>query len=353
MSEMEMEFMTQMWTEIQEQPTVLQNCMRVNRETIEEIVDRIKEKHIDTVIIAARGTSDHAAVYAKYIIEIRLGIPVVLAAPSVFTIYGKTLKMKNSLVVAISQSGCAADALEVLKSAKEQDALTVAVTNNVDSPLAREAGFHLFCATGTEISVAATKTFTSEMYLMAQLTACWSGDEDFKERLSDVPRLVSETLERSGLIQQKVERYRFMNDCFVLARGVNYPIALESALKIQETTYVRARAYASSDFYHGPLAMVDEDTPVIIYAPKGESLGDTKGIIHKLKDAGADLLIVSNDPETLALGDCTIDIPDVDNDTITPFMNAVTAQMFALHLALLKGRNPDSPRGLKKITVTR
>jgi glucosamine--fructose-6-phosphate aminotransferase (isomerizing) len=342
-----------MWQEIMEQPKVLRNSMKQNKETIEKIVARLKENDIRHVIIAARGTSDHAAVYAKYVIEIKLGIPVSLAAPSVFTLYNRRLDMRNSLVIGISQSGRAADALEVLKAAREQGAPTIAVTNFEDSPLALESEFHLFCASGLEKSVAATKTFASQIYLLAQLIAFWSGDEVFKKELAEVPDLIEKTFKSAEQIEKVVQRYRFMNECFVLARGINYSIALESALKIQETTYVRAKAYATSDFHHGPFAMIDENMPVIIYAPKGPSLGDIKEMIKKLKSAGADILIVSNDPEMLAMGDSSITIPYVDNDFITPFLNVAVGQMFACDLALLRGLNPDSPRGLTKITITR
>jgi glucosamine--fructose-6-phosphate aminotransferase (isomerizing) len=343
-----------MWLEILEQPKVLENCMNVNRRTIDSIVARLKETDIKNVIIAARGTSDHAAVYAKYLIEIKTGIPVSLAAPSVFTMYNKTVKMSDSLVIGISQSGRAEDVLEVLKSAKSQGAPTVSITNHEDSPLATEAEYHLYCASGLEKSVAATKTFTAQIYLLAQLVAEWSSDEGFKKELSEVPALLAKTFENAGHIQNMVTRFRFMNECFVLARGTNYAVALESALKIQETTYVRAKAFATSDFHHGPFAMIDNHMPVIIYAPKGESLKDIKEMINKIKsNTGADILIISNDAEALSLGDCTITIPDITNDFITPFINVVVGQMFACNLALLRGLNPDAPRGLTKVTITR
>ena len=345
--------MTQMWLEISEQPKALENCMLQNKDTLEAIVTKLKEKDIQNVIIAARGTSDHAAVYAKYLIETKLGIPVALAAPSVFTLYNKSLVMKNSLVIGVSQSGRAEDVIEVIKSAKAQGAPTVAITNHDDSPLAQQAEFHLYCATGVEKSVAATKTFTAQIYLLAHLVAFWSQDEAFKKELAEVPSLIAKTIAGVDQIKNKVARYRFMSECFVLARGANYSIALESALKVQETCYIRAKAYATSDFHHGPFAMIDDHMPVLIYAPKGESLKDITEMIGKLKNAGADLLIVSNDAATLALADCAIEIPDVDNDFITPFMNVVIGQMFACNLSVLRGLNPDSPRGLSKVTITR
>ncbi len=345
--------MTQMWQEIMEQPKIVEKCLSLNQKTIDAILDRLGEKDIDNVIIAARGTSDHAGIYGKYLIEIKKGIPVSLAAPSVFTIYEKNVKMANSLVIAISQSGRAADALEVIRSARKQGAPTVAITNFEDSPLAMESEFHLFCGAGVEKSVAATKTFMSEIYLLAQFVAAWSGDEAFKKELTEVPSLLTKTLESAEDIKNVVNRYRFMNMCFILARGTNYAVAMEASLKIQETSYVRAKGYAISDFHHGPFAMIGEHMPVILYAPKGESLKDCKEMLEKLRNAGADILVVSNDPETLAMGNCSLRIPDITSDFISPFATVMVAQIFACNLSVLKGLNPDAPRGLSKVTYTR
>lgn len=345
--------MTLMWQEIMEQPKVLENCLVENKNTIDAIVARLKQSEIRNVIIVARGTSDHAAVYGKYIIEIKKGIPVMLAAPSVFTMYNKMLKMENSLVIGVSQSGKAADVLEVISSAKKQGAPTISITNHQDSPLAKEADFHLYCAAGLEKSVAATKTFTSQIYLLAQLVAAWADDGEFKKQLSEVPSILTETFKLEEQISEIAERYRFMNECFVLARGINYSVALETALKIQETTYVRAKGFATSDFHHGPFAMIDDHMPCIVFAPKGESLKDIKEMILKLKNAGADILTVSNDNEIMSMGSCSIKIPDITNDFITPFINVAVGQMFACNLSLTRGLNPDAPRGLNKVTITR
>lgn len=342
-----------MWDEILEQPEALENCLQYNRPIINQTVAAIKSCPVVSVIIAARGTSDHAAVYAKYMIEILTGIPVVLAAPSVFTLYHHALNMENSLVIGISQSGEAEDVLEVIKAANKQGAPTIGITNNPESPIAEEANFHLYCASGPEKSVAATKTFTAQIYLIAQLIAHLTHDEVLIRDLGQVPSLVRETLKISDTIKQKVERYRFMNECFVLARGINYAIALESALKIQETTYVRAKAYATSDFHHGPFAMIERNMPVIVFAPEGPSLKDVIEMIGKIKNAGAELIIVSNNDEALNKGDCSIEIPGISNDFITPFLNVTVSQMFACSLAISKGLNPDAPRGLNKVTITR
>ncbi|HEY8462548.1 MAG TPA: SIS domain-containing protein [Bacillota bacterium] len=344
--------MVKMWDEIREQPEVLARSLQ-NLQLIREVVKAIRSRNIDFVYIAARGTSDHAAVYGKYLMETILGIPVALAASSVLTVYQRSLKLKNALVIGISQSGKAADALEVIRNANAQGAITLTITNAPDSPLASEAQFHLCCNAGLEISVAATKTFTAELFLLAQLVAEWAADEGLKQELAQVPGKLTETFKLSEDIAQKAIRYRFMNECFVLARGINYAIALETALKIQETNYVRAKAFAVSDFWHGPIAMVDQEIPVIVLAPKGPSLQDVEAMIAKLQTVQAELLIVSNQCEILRQGACSFAIPETENDAISAFFNVCVAQIFSCQLALIKGLNPDRPRGLNKVTITK
>lgn len=345
--------MVQMWNEIWEQPLVLERCIDRNMATIREIVNVLNSMDIRSVCIAARGTSDHAAVYGKYVIELLTGIPVLLAASSVFTMYQGRLKLKNTLVIGISQSGKAADVLEVIRRANEEGAVTVSITNFPDSPVAAEAGYHLCCEAGLEKSVAATKTFSAQIYLLAQLAAEWAGNAEIRTELSGIPQKLSQVFPVSGLIEEKVCRYRFMSECFVLARGINFAVSLEAALKIQETTYVRAKAFATSDFQHGPIAMVNREIPVILFAPKGPSLKDVSEMAHKLVQDQIELIVVSNNKDMLALGTTAFPIPDTDNDIISPFFNAVVAQMFACRLALEKGLDPDNPRRLSKVTITK
>ncbi len=343
--------MTKMWDEIYQQPAVLEKCLQ-NTGFIKEIAMTLKSQDINLVYIAARGTSDHAAVYGKYLIEYLLGIPVALAAASIFTVYHKNLNFKNVLVIGISQSGEAADVLEVVKSANQHGAITVSITNAFDSPLAGAAKFHLYCNAGVEASVAATKTFTSQIFLLAQLVTEWAEQRNVQVELAKVPEKVAATLELSKDIHHKAERYLLMNECFVLARGINYAIALEAALKIQETNYVRAQAFASSDFQHGPIAMLDRNFPVMVFAPEGPAFQDVHEIINILQKNQVELMIVSNKKELLAQSPCGFAIPATDNDLISPFFNVVVAQVFACQLALIKGLDPDHPRGLHKVTIT-
>ena len=345
--------MTHMWNEIMEQPVALQQCYEKNRVLLDEVVAAISSRQIDNVVIAARGTSDHAAVYGKYVIEMLKGLPVSLAASSVFTMYGKSLQYEHSLVIGISQSGRAADVLEVLKGANAKGAITIGITNFSDSPIAQESKYHLNCEAGLEQSVAATKTFSAQMFLLGMLASLWAKDEEAQKELITVPGRLKEALEYAGDIDACVTRFRFMQECFILARGVNYAVSMEAALKIMETTYVRAKAFATSDFQHGPIAMIDPDIPVIVFAPKGPSFPDVVDMIKRLGSESIETLVVSNDKDVRALGTCGIRIPATDNDIVSPFFNVVIAQMFSCKLALLKGMDPDKPRRLSKVTITK
>ena len=344
--------MTKMWEEILEQPVAVENCINYNKGIVGELICAIELKKIKMVVIAARGTSDHVAIYAKYVIETLKGIPVSLAAPSVVTVYDCVMDVSDCLVIGISQSGKAEDVRLFLDMAKKQGAITVSLTNDLGSPLAKEASFHLFCSAGKEKSVAATKTFTTQMVSMLYFVSEWANNMHIKNEMLLLSEGIKETIELNKNISEVVERYRFMNECFVLARGINYAASMETALKIQETCYVRAKAYATSDFYHGPFAMIDKDMPVIMFLPQGPSYSNTYEMANKLIGVGADLLVVSNLDEALALGNVGLRIADTSSDYISPFYNVVVAQMFACELSQAKGLNPDCPRALSKVTIT-
>ncbi len=345
--------MTLMKQEIFEEPKVMEKCIKTNADTFDKLVAQLNSRKIRNVIVAARGTSDHAGIYGKYIIEKMVGIPVGLAACSVVSLYDAEINMEDMLVIGISQSGAAADVLEYMNMAKKSGALTVTITNTADSPLAKAADYHLFCDAGEEKSVAATKTFGTQLYIMAHLAAKWAGRNDILAKLAKVPEQMCNIILQDDTIAEIARRYRFMDEAFVLSRGINYPIALEATLKIQETNYVRAKAYPISDFHHGPFAMISEGMPVFIYMSDGPIKQDTFEMIHKLQGAGADIFIVSDDDELLAEGVEGFKIPACDKeDMIATFYFAIFAQLFAANLADVKGRNPDAPRGLKKVTIT-
>lgn len=342
---------TIMLQEILSQPRVLAGLEAANKEVLTALAQQLRSRGIHHVLFAGRGTSDHASIYGQYLLTVTCGAVCALAQPSAQTLYGAKPDMRDTLVVGVSQSGAAADALAVMQRAKECGALVVAVTNHADSPMALCADYPLTLAAGPEVSVAATKTFTAQLGVMYLLAAYWSENEamlaDFA-KLPDAVQRLNEYLD--GCIGDVSAPFRYAQECFVLARGMAYPIALETTLKIQETCYVRGKGYAISDFYHGPLAQVDGNTPVLMYLAKGCAYEDSLAMYRKLVEIGAQPLVVTNCPGEAK--NC-LQLEDTGSEFTQVFLYAVFAQRFAESLCARKGLNPDAPRNLKKVTVTR
>lgn len=345
---------TKMKKEILEQPEVLSGIEKANVETLKALVKELNIRKIKHVVFAGRGTSDHASIYGQYMLGIYQGAVSALAVPSCITLYDGRLDFSEDLVIGVSQSGRAADALAVIERGNSQGSLTLAITNDESSPMAKTAKFHLYCNAGVEESVAATKTFTAQMYLLALLTAYWSENNELLGLLRAVPghskRMLS-SLEKS-LVKQ-VDRFRYIKEGFVLARGLCYPIALEASLKVQETCYIKMKGYAVSDFYHGPLAQVDAELPMIILAPKGAAYEYTKNMIDKIMTLGIDVLIITDSTELATENANSVLIPDTGSEATSVFLFAIFAQSFAQLLSVSEGLNPDEPRLLKKVTITK
>lgn len=341
-----------MYDEILEQPSIINECRDANADLIERVAANIKNKKPGCVIIAARGTSDHAAIYAKYCFEIMTGIPVSLAAPSVVTLYSGKIDYRDTVVVGITQSGMAEDVRLLIKEAREQGALTIACTNVLSSPVANEAEFHLYCNAGKEKSVAATKTFMAQLYLMAQLVAHLAGDDKLIHSLNGLSGGVQAILLGAEDIIAKMKDYALMDRCFILGRGFVYPIVREAALKMQETTYTLSYAYAISDFWHGPLAMVTQGTPVFLYGSGGAVLQDETAMMKKLKEIGADIMAITENKTIAGMANRYVMIPEAE-PAVLPFYHLVVAQLFAYGLTQAKGLDPDNPRYLNKVTITK
>ena len=342
--------MTLMQQEIFDTPDVLKKSLTANAQVVSEIANEISKK--SSIFLAARGTSDHAAIYGKYVFEALLGIPVGLAAPSVTTVYGNNINYSSSVVIGISQSGEAKDVLEVIKSAKQSGAYTVAITNDSNSILAKMADAHVNLCAGDEKSVAATKTFTSQLFSLVMIADACAKDNDLAAALNKLPSEIKKILELNEKIKDTAKRYRFMDSCFTLSRGYDYCMAFEAALKMQECAYIKAKAYSVSDFMHGPIAMIERDTPCLIYLSKGRFSEEMTGVIDRLKEVDADITVFSDDEELLSLADNAIRYPDVCHELLSPLYIAPIIQLFACYTSLTKGLSPDTPRGLKKVTIT-
>jgi glucosamine--fructose-6-phosphate aminotransferase (isomerizing) len=281
------------------------------------------------------------------------GLPVALATPSLFTIYKQPPLFGNALVLGISQSGKSPDIVAVLAEARRQGVLTAAITNFPTSDLGREADFVIDLRSGVERSIAATKTYTSELAAIALLSVTLAQDPEMLAALHQVPETVATTLLMESDVADMAPRYRYMKDCVVIGRGYNYATAFELALKLKELTYTIAEPYSSADFLHGPLALIENGFPVIVIAPSGVMSAEIQGFMHTLRTREAEVIAISDEPETLALARIPLKLPYTVPEWLSPIVAIIPGQLFAMHLAHVRDYDPDHPRGLRKVTETR
>jgi len=336
--------------EIYSQPALVGALLDTELAHIDHIARHLP--HCDYAIIAARGSSDHTALYAKYIWGALAGLPVALASPSLHTLYNTPPRLTGALVVGISQSGQSPDIVAVLDDARRQGRPTLAVTNDGSSPLAAVADHVIELHSGPERSVAATKTYTAELTVLAALAAHWSGQPERLTELQRLPERLQATLEQHGDIAPRAQRYRYMTQCVVIGRGYNYATAYELALKLEELTYVMATAHSSADFLHGPIATVEAGMPIVLIAPSGRTLADMRHLAEILRQRAAELLVISDEAELLALAQTALPLASGVPEWLSPIAAIMPGQALALHLTLAKGLNPDQPRGLQKVTRT-
>jgi glucosamine--fructose-6-phosphate aminotransferase (isomerizing) len=287
-------------SEIFSQPTVLDRLLQDQMKSVQEIASAIREESVDYVFLAARGTSDNAGLYAKYLWGSLNKLPIALAAPSLFGIYHRPPALKNALVVGISQSGQSPDIVSVVAEGHRQGALTLAITNDSESPLAQAAQLVIDIGAGPEVAVAATKTYTAQLMTIAMLAVALYTDSAMMADLRRVPMLIEQSLALDSTIEQITQRYRYMRECVVLGRGYNYATAYEWSLKLKELAYVVAAPYSSADFQHGPVAIVSHGFPVLAVAPQGAILDDMLRLLSALaREHQAEMLVLSNVDEAL------------------------------------------------------
>ena len=336
-----------MRAEIADQPAVLARLVE-RRSELAEVASRVAAARPRFVLFAARGTSDHAALYAKYLTEVLLALPAGSVSPSTTTLYGAQPDLSDVLYVTVSQSGGSPDLVEATHAARARGALTVAVTNTADSPLAEAAELAVDIGAGPELAVAATKTYTAtllSLYLLIDAVRGGSG-----EAVADIGALASAALAAEG-VEDAIARLRFVDRVVTTGRGYSSATAAEAALKLAETSYLPARAYSAADLLHGPVAAVDKDTAVVAVASAGRGGDAVREALEVVSGSGADIIATGSAaasvPATLRIA-----LPE-SAEEVAPILEILPLQRLAHGLALARGGDPDAPRGLSKVTRTR
>ncbi|WP_059012249.1 SIS domain-containing protein [Streptomyces specialis] len=338
--------------EMAEQPAVLRRLLTEGAPRVREVAARIAARNPRFVLLTARGTSDNAALYAKYLIEILLGKPCGLTSMSTTTAYGATPDLTDCLVVAVSQSGGSPDLVASTTAARRAGAITLAVTNNADSPLAHTAEFHIDILAGPERALPATKTYTAELLALNLLVEGLRGG-DGAPAARALPGLAEAVLARQEEIGRLAARYRFAGRMVLTSRGYGYPTAKEAALKLMETSYIPALAYSGADLLHGPLAMVDNVSPVIAVVPRGRGGEALRPVLDRLRDRGADLVVIGPRAEVAAASAGFALPTDGVPEELQPILEIIPLQLLAHEVTIARGQDPDAPRALAKVTETR
>ncbi|HEX5493831.1 MAG TPA: SIS domain-containing protein [Mycobacteriales bacterium] len=329
------------------QPEVFDRLLRSGAPDVAKVAGQVARRRPRFVLLAGRGTSDHAAVYAKYLVEVRLGLPAGLVSPSTMTVYGARPDLRDVLFCAVSQSGGSPDLVDSLAAARSAGALTLAVTNNPSSPLAGQAELHVDVRAGTERAVAATKTYTAELLALYLLVEGIRGGDPAGSAAA-LPRLAADALDRDETVARIAARYRFADRLVTTARGYSYPTAREAALKLMETSYLSAQAFSGADLLHGPMAMVDQVMPVVAIVSGGAGGAAMAPVVWRLRERGADLVVVGGSASSV---EADVVLPPVD-EVLAPLLEILPLQRLAWHVAVGRGVDPDHPRGLTKITET-
>ncbi|WP_330356149.1 SIS domain-containing protein [Streptomyces chartreusis] len=337
--------------EMAEQPAVLRRILSQGAPAIHQVAREIAARSPRFVLLTARGTSDNAALYAKYLLEIRLGLPCGLASMSTITAYGARPDLTDVLVIIVSQSGGSPDLVASTQAAREAGAITLAVTNNPDSPLAGVSEYHLDIMAGPERALPATKTYTASLlalYLFVE--GLRDGDGSAAEALPDI---AEQLLARQDEVRTLAARYRFAERMVITSRGYGYPTAKEAALKLMETSYIPALSYSGADLLHGPLAMVDNVSPVIAVVPDGKGGEALRPVLDRLRGRGADLVVIGPRQQVeQASAGFVLPTEDVAEE-LQPILEILPLQLLAYEVTIARGQDPDAPRALAKVTETR
>ncbi|NJP66717.1 SIS domain-containing protein [Streptomyces spiramenti] len=340
-----------MSAEIAEQPAALERLLTRGAPAIAATAAEIRARRPRFVLLTARGTSDNAALYAKYLLEIRLGLPCGLTSMSTTTAYGAEPDLTDVLVITVSQSGGSPDLVASARAARAAGAVTLAVTNNADSPLAAACEYHIDILAGPEKALPATKTYTSSLLALYLFVAALGGD-DGTEAAAGLPALADEVLARQNEVRELAGRYRFAERMVLTSRGYGYPTAKEAALKLMETSYIPALSYSGADLLHGPLAMVDNVSPVIAIVTDGKGGKALQPVLDRLLDRGADLVVIGPRRQVDAASAGFVLPVDGLPEELQPVLEILPLQLLAHEVTVARGQDPDAPRSLAKVTET-
>lgn len=355
---------TYTWKEINETPKIFDNIVVENHAVMQELVAEIKASKFKNFVGAARGASNNALVYFKYLLGVMTKFNFTFAAPSILTLYRGKVSYEKSVVIGCSQSGKAEDVLEVIKKGNEDGAITVAITNNPESPVAKAAKYHIYLAAGEKQSAISTKTFNAQNFALLWLASELARHRDNLHYLKHLKYDIAQVMpEIDALTDVYAEKFKDMKRGFVLSRGLTYSLALETSLLLQQTGSIQMNGYSASEFYHGPLTLADEDSPVIIYCAEIDGNEELESIIRADQIKCVQTVLSMNAPVLLVTNDCILtgrfercndalikcSLPE--EFALFPF--AIFAQMLACKISVLKGKNPDAPRGVEKDIVTR
>jgi glucosamine--fructose-6-phosphate aminotransferase (isomerizing) len=349
-----------MHSEIAQQPSVCAELLRREEPRLAPLVKRLKTKPPKGIVLAARGSSDHAAIYGRYLLEQLTGVPVSLAAPSLITLYKAKPVYKDYLVIGVSQSGQGPDINAVIKLATAQGAQTIGITNDPKSGLAKASTHVLHLGAEKEQAVAATKTFTTELAGLALLGVLWGGDKKLRSALEAIPSKMAEVLAQTEApVKAVATKLKSLNACVVVGRGYQMGVAHEMGLKMKECAGVPALSYSVADFAHGPVSLAQKGFPIFyVSAPgvlEGESAATTKDFLARgarvfrvgLKDKGVAGLAKHPNLDLSMLADANAP------ECLSPLLTILPGQWFAYYNALARGLDPANPKGLKKVTKTK
>ncbi|WP_411360825.1 glucosamine-6-phosphate deaminase NagB-II [Pseudidiomarina sp. YC-516-91] len=321
--------------ETAEIPTVVRQQLTHNAACLQRLGAELRAQPPRAVMMIGRGTSDHAGVFAKYLIEVECGVPVMAAAPSIASVYGQTLRLDGMLAICISQSGKSPDIVAQAERAKAGGARVLALVNNVDSPLAAVADDVLPLHAGPELAVAATKSYIASLVALVSLVAAWQDNADLQQALQELPQQLQNTPAQAFALAD----FQQLKQCVVLGRGFGYAIAREMALKLKEVLSIQAEAFSSAEFLHGPVTLVEQHLTVVNCQIDDEGAAYHQAQIADVAARGAHI------------------VPFLAAGALHPRLQPIALmQQFyqALEqLAVQQGLNPDAPPGLKKVTETR